>query len=131
MDHVTFQLEDSLTSSIHKDEPQLTDWILVSHETSVGEKAVTQETAQSKQLKKRRLLILSNPIFSVNVSNLKMHLRFHRNYAKDIMQSFVPSLMLSIASSGSLYILPERLAERLALSSTTFLTLVSVFSGAR
>ena len=45
------------------------------------------------------------------------------------MQTFVPSLMLSIASSSSLYVNPEKLPARIGLSGTTFLSMIALFKG--
>ena len=60
---------------------------------------------------------------------LSQSLTFKRVASSEIMQTFIPSLMLSIASSSSLYVNPERLPARIGLCGTTFLSMIALFKG--
>lgn len=57
--------------------------------------------------------------------------RFKREVSSEVMQTFLPSLMLSIASSSSLYISFDQLPARMGLCATTFLALIALFKGSR
>ena len=60
-----------------------------------------------------------------NVYLLKRPLTNH------FLQTFIPSMMLSIVSASSVFIPLEIVPGRMALSITTFLSLISLFNGAR
>ena len=63
--------------------------------------------------------------FAKNVYLLKRPLTNH------FLQTFIPSMMLSIVSASSVFIPLEIVPGRMALSITTFLSLISLFNGAR
>ena len=60
-----------------------------------------------------------------NVYLLKRPLTNH------FLQTFIPSMMLSVISSASVFIPLEIVPGRMALSITSFLSLISLFNGAR
>ena len=66
-----------------------------------------------------------------NRSIAEQTLLFERVASSEIMQTFIPSLMLSIASSSSLYVNPDRLPARIGLCGTTFLSMIALFKGSR
>ena len=63
--------------------------------------------------------------FAENVYLLKRPLTNH------FLQTFIPSMMLSIVSASSVFIPLEIVPGRMALSITSFLSLISLFNGAR
>jgi hypothetical protein len=63
--------------------------------------------------------------FAENVYLLKRPLTNH------FLQTFIPSMMLSVISSASVFIPLEIVPGRMALSITSFLSLISLFNGAR
>ena len=63
--------------------------------------------------------------FAENVYSLKRPLTNH------FLQTFIPSMMLSVISSASVFIPLEIVPGRMALSITSFLSLISLFNGAR
>ena len=63
--------------------------------------------------------------FAENVYLLKRPLTNH------FLQTFIPSMMLSVVSSASVFIPLEIVPGRMALSITSFLSLISLFNGAR
>ena len=67
----------------------------------------------------------------INHSTLVYQFRFKREVSSEVMQTFLPSLMLSIASSSSLYISFDQLPARMGLCATTFLALIALFKGSR
>ena len=66
---------------------------------------------------------------SAEYSVLEQSLIFIRVPSSEIMQTFVPSLMLSFASTSSLYVNPNQLPARIGLSGTTFLSMIALFKG--
>ena len=60
-----------------------------------------------------------------NVYFLKRPLTNH------FLQTFIPSIMLSMISASSVFIPSEIVPGRMALSITSFLSLISLFNGAR
>ena len=64
-----------------------------------------------------------------NFSMLREKLIFKRVYAHEIMQTFVPSLLLSIVSSSSLFVHHELMPARMGVAATTFLSMISLFKG--
>ena len=65
----------------------------------------------------------------VGHSTLVYKFKFKREISGEVMQTFLPSLMLSIASSSSLYISYDQLPARMGLCATTFLALIALFKG--
>ena len=45
------------------------------------------------------------------------------------MHTFMPSLMLVVASSSSVYVAPDQLPARMGLCATTFLSMIALFKG--
>ena len=66
-----------------------------------------------------------------NYSMLREKLIFQRVFAHEIMQTFVPSLLLSVVSSSSLFVHHELLPARMGVAATTFLSMISLFKGSR
>ena len=60
-----------------------------------------------------------------NVYMLKRPLTNH------FLQTFIPSMMLSMISASSVFIPSKIVPGRMALSITSFLSLISLFNGAR
>ena len=49
--------------------------------------------------------------------------------SNQIMHTFMPSLMLAIASASSVYVAPDQLPARMGLCATTFLSMIALFKG--
>ena len=64
-------------------------------------------------------------------SALIYKLTFTRQTWSQIMQTFIPSLMLSFASASSNYINLNQLPARMGLAATSFLSLIALFKGSR
>ena len=62
-------------------------------------------------------------------SELIYQLTFTRQTWSEIMQTFIPSIMLSLASASSLYIDYSQLPARMGLAATSFLSLIALFKG--
>lgn len=58
-------------------------------------------------------------------------LTFIRETSFETMQTFIPSLMLTLANAISVYIPPQLMPARMALIVTTFLSLINLFKGSR
>ena len=58
-------------------------------------------------------------------------LRFVRYTSFEVMQTFIPSLMLTLANAISIWIPPHCMPARMALIVTTFLSLINLFKGSR
>jgi len=56
---------------------------------------------------------------------------FRRPLTNHFLQTFIPSMMLSIASASSVFIPPDVVPARMSLCITSFLSLISLFNGAR
>ena len=56
---------------------------------------------------------------------------FKRPLTNHFLQTFIPSMMLSMISASSVFIPSEIVPGRMALSITSFLSLISLFNGAR
>ena len=56
---------------------------------------------------------------------------FRRPLTNHFLQTFIPSMMLSIASASSVFIPSDVVPGRMALCITSFLSLISLFNGAR
>jgi hypothetical protein len=56
---------------------------------------------------------------------------FNRPLTNHFLQTFIPSMMLSVVSASSVFIPSEIVPGRMALSITSFLSLISLFNGAR
>ena len=56
---------------------------------------------------------------------------FKRPLTNHFLQTFIPSMMLSVVSASSVFIPSEIVPGRMALSITSFLSLISLFNGAR
>ena len=56
---------------------------------------------------------------------------FRRPLTNHLLQTFVPSFMLSIASASSVFIPSNIVPGRMSLCITSFLSLISLFNGAR
>ena len=67
----------------------------------------------------------------IQYSVLVYKLSFRRQTWSQIMQTFIPSLMLSLASASSLYINYNQLPARMGLAATSFLSLIALFKGSR
>ena len=62
-------------------------------------------------------------------SGLEIKLKLSRRLSLHVTQTFIPSSMFVLISWLSLFIPPELVPGRMALSVTTLLTLVTMFSG--
>ena len=56
---------------------------------------------------------------------------FKRPLTNHFLQTFIPSMMLSIASASSVFIPSDVVPGRMALCISSFLSLISLFNGAR
>ena len=56
---------------------------------------------------------------------------FRRPLTNHFLQTFIPSMMLSVASASSVFIPSDVVPGRMALCITSFLSLISLFNGAR
>ena len=56
---------------------------------------------------------------------------FRRRLTNHFLQTFIPSMMLSIASASSVFIPSDVVPGRMSLCITSFLSLISLFNGAR
>ena len=56
---------------------------------------------------------------------------FRRRLTNHLLQTFIPSMMLSIASASSVFIPSDVVPGRMSLCITSFLSLISLFNGAR
>merc|ERR1719273_1460439 len=56
---------------------------------------------------------------------------FKRPLTNHLFQTFIPSMMLSVASASSVFIPSDVVPGRMALCITSFLSLISLFNGAR
>ena len=54
-----------------------------------------------------------------------------RQLGNHLLQSFIPSMMLSVTSAASVYIPSDIVPGRMGLCVTSFLSLISLFNGAR
>lgn len=66
-----------------------------------------------------------------NISMIKMEFELKRTLTGHLLQTFIPSMMLCIASTGSLFIPSHIVPGRMGLTITSFLSLISLFNGAR
>ena len=79
-----------------------------------------------------------NSFISLNLSNvvfigsgIKFKMVFQRMYSIEILQFYVPSVMLCIASACANFVPPELVPGRMGLCVTTFLSTISLFNGAK
>ena len=72
---------------------------------------------------------LSNVVFIG--SGIKFEMVFQRMYSIEILQFYVPSVMLCIASACANFVPPELVPGRMGLCVTTFLSTISLFNGAK
>ena len=84
-----------------------------------------------KPKKTSELVALKRNGVLVNCSALAYTLKFKRVASYELLQTMIPSLMLSFASSSSLYVSHEKLPARIGLSGTTFLSMIALFKGSR
>ena len=68
---------------------------------------------------------------SVEVSMADNIYLFKRPLANHFLQTFIPSMMLSVASASSIFIPSDIVPGRMSLCITSFLSLISLFNGAR
>lgn len=54
---------------------------------------------------------------------------FKRLKSNEVMHTFMPSMMLAVASASSVYIAPDQLPARMGLCATTFLSMIALFKG--
>ena len=69
--------------------------------------------------------------FSVNVTLATTEYTFTRIVGNHFFEIFIPSMMLNLASAASVFIPPHRVPGRMGVCITTFLTLITLFNGAR
>ena len=62
-----------------------------------------------------------------NVSVLIEKFVFKRVFSQEMLQTFVPSLLLSLVSSSSVFMHHELLPARMGVAATTFLSMISLF----
>ena len=62
---------------------------------------------------------------------LKSYITFNRITSNEILHTFLPTIMLSIASSCSVFLSPDLLTTRMSLCVTSFLSMIAVFKGAK
>ena len=79
--------------------------------------------------KSSKLVKLTRNGNPVQCSALLYTLKFKRVASYELMQTIIPSLMLSFASSSSLYVNYQQLPARIGLSGTTFLSMIALFKG--
>ena len=69
-------------------------------------------------------------IFAANVTRKSMKYNLKRPVANHFLQTFIPSMMISLTSAASVFI-PSDNPGRMGMVITSFLSLVSLFNGAR
>ena len=62
-----------------------------------------------------------------NVSVLVENFEFRRVYSQELLQTIIPSLLLSLVSSSSVFMHHELLPARMGVAATTFLSMISLF----
>jgi len=67
----------------------------------------------------------------VNVTLATTEYTFTRIVGNHFFEIFIPSMMLNLASAASVFIPPHRVPGRMGVCITTFLTLITLFNGAR
>ena len=65
------------------------------------------------------------------VQTMKLTLMMKRHTSEHVLHTLVPSLMLCVASSMSLFIPYDLYAARMSLSGTTCLSMITLFTGAK
>ena len=68
---------------------------------------------------------------NVTKSGIKFDMEFKRMYSIDVLQFYIPSMMLCMASACANFIPPELVPGRMGLCVTTFLSTISLFNGAK
>ena len=66
-----------------------------------------------------------------NVSVIRMEIDMKRALTGHFLQTFLPSMMLCTVSTGSIFIPSHIVPGRMGLAITSFLSLISLFNGAR
>ena len=74
--------------------------------------------------------IIQAIIFAANVTRKSMKYNLKRPVANHFLQTFIPSMMISLTSAASVFI-PSDNNGRMGMVITSFLSLVSLFNGAR
>ena len=69
-------------------------------------------------------------IFAANVTRKSMKYNLKRPVANHFLQTFIPSMMISLTSAASVFI-PSDYNGRMGMLVSSFLSLVSLFNGAR
>ena len=74
--------------------------------------------------------IIQAIIFAANVTRKSMKYNLKRPVANHFLQTFIPSMMISLTSAASVFI-PSDYNGRMGMLVSSFLSLVSLFNGAR
>ena len=69
-------------------------------------------------------------VFAANVTRKSMKYNLKRPVANHFLQTFIPSMMISLTSAASVFI-PSDYNGRMGMLVSSFLSLVSLFNGAR
>ena len=64
-------------------------------------------------------------------SGLSAEFAFRRLFTIHLMQTFFPSVMIMMCSAMSVFVPPELVPGRMGLCITAFLSMISLFNGAR
>ena len=74
--------------------------------------------------------IIQAIIFAANVTRKSIKYNLKRPVANHFLQTFIPSMMISLTSAASVFI-PSDYNGRMGMLVSSFLSLVSLFNGAR
>ena len=67
----------------------------------------------------------------MEVNGVRFSVILERVYSNHILHTYIPSVMLCIASTCSLFIPSDLIPGRMGLCITTFLSIISLFNGAK
>lgn len=67
----------------------------------------------------------------IELNGVRFSVILERVYSNHILHTYIPSLMLCIASTCSLFIPSDLIPGRMGLCITTFLSIISLFNGAK
>lgn len=63
--------------------------------------------------------------------SLRFSISFNRIYTNHILHTYIPSVMLCLGSCLSVFVPSDLVPGRMGLCVTTFLSIISLFNGAR
>ena len=107
--------------------------------------SITWKTDRFSEMNKWACLFIRHPYLSTYLfwyiifffsflapfSGIKIHFELQRIVTNHWLQTFIPSMMLCMASAASVFIPPDVVPGRMGICITSFLSLISLFNGAR